>query len=343
MGLFLGGHDAAGRAGLVARIIDRVARLPGVEAAGTIRFVPMSGFNSGTGFRFADRADDAATRDLTIAVSVVDGAYLSTMGIPLLEGRGFESGDRLGTRGVMLVNKAFVERFMPEGRAIGRRIRLQWEFQKEAADIVGVVGDVRHNGLTSEPEPTVFVSHAQAPSYITSLVVRTAGEPSTSARAIRRAIQEVDRTQAAGGVRTMEAYIDASLERPRLYALFLAVFAFLALILGGIGVYGVVAYAVTQRTHEIGVRMALGAPQTSMIRLVLGHGARLAAAGLAIGSIAALTLSRLASHLFFGVTATDGPTYAMAAVVLMLLALVAAGLPARRAARIDPVIALRHE
>jgi predicted permease len=343
MGLFLGGHDAASRAGVVAEMIDRIARLPGIEAVGTIRFLPISGFNSGTGFRFADRADDAPTRDRTVAVSVIDGAYLSTMGIPLLEGRAFEPGDRLGTRGVMLVNKAFVERFVPEGRAIGRRIRLQWEFQKDAADIVGVVGDVRHNGLTSDPEPTIFVSHAQAPSYITSLVVRTAGEPSTSARAIRRAIQEVDRTQAAGGVRTMEEFIDASLERPRLYALFLAVFAGLALILGGIGVYGVVAYAVTQRTHELGVRMALGAPQTSMIRMVLGHGARLAAAGLAIGSLAALSLSRLASHLFFGVTATDGPTYAAAGLVLMLLALVATGLPARRAARIDPVIALRHE
>jgi predicted permease len=343
MGLFLGGHDAAGRAGTIARIIDRVGRLPGVEAAGTIRFLPISGFNSGTGFRFADRSADSATRDLTVEVSVIDGAYLSTMGIPLLEGRDFDSGDRLGTPAVMLVNKAFVTRFVPDGRVIGRRIRLQWEFQKDGADIVGVVGDVRHNGLTAEPEPTVFVSHAQAPSYITSLVVRTAGEPSTHAVAIRRAIQEIDRTQAAGGVRTMEEYIDASLERPRLYALFLVAFAGLALILGGVGIYGVVSYAVTERTHELGVRMALGAHRTTMIRMVLGHGAMLAIVGLVIGSIAALSVSRLATHLFFRVTPTDGPTYVAAGLVLLLLVLVATWIPARRAARIDPVIALRHE
>ena len=343
MGLFLGGHDAAGRAGTVARILERVGSLPGVEAAGTIRFLPISGFNSGTGFRFADRTGDSGTPDLTVAVSVIDGAYLSAMGIPILEGRAFGPGDRLGTPSVMLVNKAFVERFVPEGRAIGRRILLKWEFQKAPAELVGIVGDVRHNGLTSEPEPTVFVSHAQAPSYITSLVVRTSGEPSTYAPTIRRAIQDIDRTQAAGGVRTMEDFVEASLERPRLYALFLASFAGLALILGGIGIYGVTAGAVTDRTHELGVRMALGAQRTTMIRMVLGHGALLALVGLIVGSIVALSASRLASHLFFGVTATDVPTYLAAAAVLSLLALVATWLPARRAARIDPVIALRHE
>lgn len=343
MGLFLGGHDPAGRAGMVSRIVDRVRELPGVESVGTIRFLPISGFNSGTGFRFADRADAAATRDLTVAVSVIDGAYLDTMGIPLLEGRAFGTSDRLGGPGVMLVNKAFVARFVPDGPAIGRRIRLDWEFQKTPAEIVGIVGDVRHNGLTSEPEPTVFVSHAQAPSYITSLVVRTAGDPAASTRAVRRAIQDIDRTQAAGGVRTMTDYVEASLERPRLYALFLAAFAGLALILGGIGVYGVVAYAVTQRTHEMGVRVALGAPRLTLVRMVLGHGAVLALLGLVLGSLAALGVSRLASHLFFGVTPTDAPTYVAACLVLLTLVLAATYLPARRAARIDPVIALRHE
>jgi predicted permease len=343
MGLFLGGHDTAGRVGTIARILEQVGRLPGVDAAGTIRFVPISGFNSGTGFRFADRSDGAAMRDLTVAVSVIDGAYLSAMGIPLIEGRAFAPGDRLGTPGVVLVNRAFSERFVPEGRAIGRRLSLQWEFQQAPAEVVGIVGDVRHNGLTSEPEPTVFVSHAQAPSYITSLVVRTTGDPSAYARTIRSAIQQVDRTQAAGGIRTMTDYVEASLERPRLYALFLAAFAGLALILGGIGVYGVVAYAVTERTHELGVRMALGAPRTAVVRMVVGHGAVLALVGLGIGSIGALSVSRLASHLFFGVTPTDGATYAAALAVLMLLVCVATYLPARRASRIDPVIALRHE
>jgi predicted permease len=343
MGLFLGGHDTAGRVGTIARILEHVGRLPGVDAAGTIRFVPISGFNSGTGFRFADRSDGAAMRDLTVAVSVIDGAYLSAMGIPLIEGRAFAPGDRLGTPGVVLVNRAFSERFVPEGRAIGRRLSLQWEFQQAPAEVVGIVGDVRHNGLTSEPEPTVFVSHAQAPSYITSLVVRTTGDPSAYARTIRSAIQQVDRTQAAGGIRTMTDYVEASLERPRLYALFLAAFAGLALILGGIGVYGVVAYAVTERTHELGVRMALGAPRTAVVRMVVGHGAVLALVGLGIGSVGALSVSRLASHLFFGVTPTDGATYAAALAVLMLLVCVATYLPARRASRIDPVIALRHE
>ena len=191
--------------------------------------------------------------------------------------------------------------------------------------------------------PTVFLLHAQTPGYITSLVVRTDGDPGSQVTAIRRAIQEVDRTQAVSSIKTMDQYLGESLTRPRLYAVLVGGFALLALTLAMLGVYGLIAYVVSQRTHEIGIRMALGAERARIFQTLFAQGAALALTGLAIGIAAALALGRLTSSLLYGVTARDPQTYTVVAIALLAMALVATAVPSRRAARVDPMTALRYE
>jgi putative ABC transport system permease protein len=205
------------------------------------------------------------------------------------------------------------------------------------------VSDIRHNGLTSEPQPTVFLAQVQVPGYITYLVVRTAAEPERLAAAMRREIQQVDSTQAVTAVQTMEQYVSAALARPRLYAILLGTFASLALTLAAIGLYGLMAYAVSRRTHEIGIRMALGAQPKQVLRSTIGQGVRLALAGVSIGVVCAIALSGLVAKLLYGVSPGDLTTYAAVTALLGGVALVATYVPARRASRIDPMSALRYE
>jgi ABC-type antimicrobial peptide transport system permease subunit len=208
---------------------------------------------------------------------------------------------------------------------------------------VGVVGNIRHNGLTSEPAPTVFLLHAQTPGYILSLVVRTAGDVRAQIPAIRRAIHEVDPTQAVSAVTPMEQYVADALARPRMYASLVACFAVIAAMLAAIGVYGLIAFVVTQRTHEIGIRLALGAPRGRVFRELCGQGARLVAAGLIIGVVGAVAFRGVMSSLLFGVTPGDPVSYGVGAVLFAAVAAAAVALPARRASRVDPVRALRSE
>src|SRR5262245_58777051 len=195
MRLFLGARPDEARIALLDRILERVEALPGVTAAGTIQFLPLSGANCGTGFRREGDPSADPSSALSTERSLVSSGYFRAMGIPLIAGRSFDTNDRSTTPRVLMVNQAFVRRYYPDGRAIGRRLVVEWSDLK-LAEIVGVIGDVRHNGLTSEPAPTVFLMHAQTPGYITSLVVRTTRQPATQVGAIRRAIQEVDRAQA---------------------------------------------------------------------------------------------------------------------------------------------------
>lgn len=210
-------------------------------------------------------------------------------------------------------------------------------------EIIGVVGDIRHNGLTASLRPTVFLAQAQVPGYVTYLVLRTAAEPQRLIPAIRCEIQQVDPNQAATAIQTMEQYVSTSLARPRLYAILLGTFAALALLLASVGLYGLIAYAVSRRTHEIGIRMALGARPSDVLRSILCQGARLALLGLALGIAGAIALTRLIANLLYGVGASDVKTYGAVAVLLGGIALLAAYFPARRASRVDPMVALRYE
>ena len=342
MGLFLGVRPPEERVAVLDRILDRVEALPGVAAAGTIQFLPLSGANCGTGFRREGEPPGDPATALPTECSLIGRDYFRAMGIPLIAGRAFDRRDRLTGPRAVIVNQSFAKRYFPGAAAVGRRIVVDWS-DVVPAEIVGIVGDVRHNGLTAEPAPTVFLLHEQTPGYITNLVVRTTRGVGVEASAVRRAIQEVERTQAVSSASTMEQYVDDALARPRLYAALIAGFSVLAVALAAIGVYGLLAYVVAQRAHEIGIRLALGATRARIFLGLFGVGARLIASGLAAGVVAAIGLRRLISTFLFGVTPGDPASYAIAAVAFSIVALAAVAIPAGRAARADPTGALRSE
>jgi putative ABC transport system permease protein len=342
MGLFLGRRPPEARVALVDQILERVEALPGVKAAGTIQFLPLTGMNCGTGFWLEGQTPGEPSRALTTDCSLVSRGYFAAMGIPIREGRAFDRRDRVGSPRVLIVNQSFAKRYFPAGRALGRPIFV-YSSNQAWAEIVGVAGDIRHNGLTSEPVPTVFLLHAQTPGYILNLVVRATGDANAQAAAVRSAIRDVDPTQAVSSVKTMEQYFGDSLARPRMYAALVAAFAVIAVILAAIGVYGLVAYVVTQRTHEIGIRLALGASRGDVFRAVFGQGARLTFIGLVLGVVAACGLRGVVSKLLFGVTTGDPVSYVVAAAVFAVVAFGVAAIPAHRASRVDPTTALRYE
>jgi putative ABC transport system permease protein len=295
----------------------------------------------GTGFWLEEQAGTRNPAEaLSTECSLVSRGYFAAMGIPVLDGRAFDRRDRIDSPRVVIVNQAFARRYLRDGRALGRRVLVQSSNQA-LAEIVGIAGDVRHNGLTSEPAPTVFLLHAQAPGYITNLVVRTAGEPLAYVSAIRRAVYDADPRQAVSSARTLDEDVDSVLARPRLYALLVTCFASIAVLLASIGVYGLVAYVVTQRTHEIGIRVALGATRTRVFLDVVTQGGRLIACGVVVGLIAAAAVRKVAADLVFGVTPGDPLTYLLAASAFAAVALAAVVIPARRATRVEPILALR--
>jgi putative ABC transport system permease protein len=342
MGLFLGERPPEARIALLDQILDRVEALPGVKAASTIQFLPLTGMNCGTDFTLEGQTAGDPSRALPTDCSLISRGYFVAMGIPVLEGRPFDRRDRAGSPRVVMVNQSFARRYFPDGRALGRRI-LVHSSNQALAEIVGVVGDVRHKGLTSEPAPTVFLLHAQTPGYIMTLVVRTTGDAGAQAAAIRDAIHEVDATQAVAAVRTLDQYVGDALARPRMYAAMVACFAVIAAMLAAIGVYGLVAYIATQRTHEIGIRLALGAARGTVFFDLFAQGARLVLGGLVLGVLAALALRQAVSALLFGVDPGDPISYVLAAATFSAVALVVVAIPARRASRVDPISALRYE
>ncbi len=264
------------------------------------------------------------------------------MGSHLLSGRDFDDRDSFNSLPVALVNHAFVERFYPRQNILGKQLRVCWTIEKPV-EIVGIVADARQAQLQDAPEPTIFLSNSQAPMYFATLVVRAVGDPLQIARSAEAAIHHVDPDQAVSDIQTMETVFSDSVSSSRFQAVLLLVFAGLAVALAMIGVYGIVSYSISQRTNEIGIRVALGARSADVVRLVLQEALALAAIALLLGLAGSLALSRVLRSLLFEVTPTDPLTLALVCILVLAVSALASVLPARRATRIDPIVALRYE
>ena len=331
----------------LSAVLQRLESLPGVEAAGLVSPLPMSGNASSKTFTL--EGQPLAPGNLSASnFRLISPNYFRAMGIPLQRGRAFNERDTKDAPLAVIVNETFVRRFLPGTDPIGRRVLIGADLTENPNpppyEIIGVVGDVHHDGLDVEAGPEYYVSYLQDPLRRMDLVVRTRSDDSSSMVAtLRNAIKEVDQEQYIPRVETMEQLLAESVARRRFNMMLLGIFAALALALAAVGIYGVMSYSVTQRTHEIGIRIALGAQAGDVLRMVVRQGMTLALIGVGIGLLAAFAVTRIMSSLLFGVSPTDALTFALVALLLSGIALVACLIPARRATRVDPMVALRYE
>ncbi|MCC6232450.1 MAG: ABC transporter permease [Verrucomicrobiales bacterium] len=336
--------DAARRTDFFERTLDRIQALPGVVSAGVVGKRPVNGGSMDTTFSIAGRSD-APPAGHGVDFDFCTPDYFRAVGIPLLKGRAFTWEDRAGSPRVILVNEALARRHFPAQDPIGQLIHLDVATGRidEGWEIIGVVGDVRQHGLGREARPCVY--RPQAFSFLAhgNLLVRTTGAPLAMAEAVREAVLEIDSNQPVANIRTMEDAIASSLAQERFVLVLLAGFSGVALLLAAIGLYGVIAYAVTQRTRELGIRMALGANRRDVLALIVGQGMRLATVGLVVGLVGSIGLTRVLTRMLYEVKPTDPTTFAGVSMVLLGVALFACWLPARRASRSDPMVALRSE
>ena len=327
--------------------LRKIAELPGVESAGMISFLPLS--FTGVNFNFSIEGRPAPS-DMKLPAAlyrVVSPDYFRAMGIPLQRGRFFDSRDVAGAPPVILINRSLAEHFWPNEDPTGKRLKIGPADSPNAwAAVAGVVGDVQQEALNREQKFELYVPYAQERRGFVAprdLVVRTAGDPQAVAAAVREAVWSVDKDQPVSNVKTMEQVVATAVSRERFQTLLLALFATLALVLACVGLYGVISYAVVQRTHEIGVRMALGARSGHVLRLVINQGMALTLIGLVLGVGISFAVTRVMSEMLFGVTATDPLTFVGVPIVLGVIAFLACYIPARRATKVDPLVALRYE
>jgi putative ABC transport system permease protein len=322
----------------------RIQDAPGVQAVGAISFLPLTGLlGAGTGFTIEGRPAPPPGQGWGVGVSVCDNGYFSALRLPLVTGRLFTDREMREESNVVIVSESLARTYFPAGDAIGKRLAIDMTRPIVPTEIVGVVGDIRFRDLTSAPQPTAYWPHPQLSYSSMSLVVRTASDPLAVAPSVERAIRSLDKDQPVSDVRTMSAWVAKLLGQARFNSLVLGLFAAIAMALASLGIYGVMAYAVSQRTSEIGVRFALGATVGDVLLMIVADGLRLAAAGLAIGLALAVVLSRTLQSLLFETQSTDPVTFSAVVVALGAVALLASYLPARRAARIAPVDALRAQ
>jgi len=325
-------------------VAERVKAIPGVEAVGVINTLPLSKGPT-TGFRVEGGPELRADQMPSVNYRSVSPGYFDAVGVPVIKGRVPDERDTPGQPLVLAVNQSLARRDFPGEDPVGKRISFGVNAQRQPLwfQIVGVVADVRNMELGTEPLPEIYTSYQQDPFAGMSYVVRSSAEPESLVPAVREAVRGVDRAQPVADVRTMEQLVGEAAAEPRFNSLLLGLFACMALVLAAAGIYGVMSYAVTQRTHEIGIRIALGAQGRDVLRFVVGQGMTLALAGVGSGLVASLALTRLMSSLLYGVSATDPLTFAGVALLLSLVALLASYVPARRATKVDPMVALRYE
>ena len=324
-------------------LVDRVRGMPGVTEVGLVNFLPLRGFTPGTGFQVVGRDEPPAGQGPSTQLIVADPGYHQAMGTPVLRGRGLTPGDQLGTPRVILVNQAFARRAFPGADPIGQRVKIAYAEPDSVLSVVGVVADMRRDGLDVEPAPMVVYPFRQYPFGYMTLVVRSSRDPEALTPAIRAEITALDRSLPVLGVETLESRIRATTANRRYPMLLLSLLASLALMLSAVGLYGVLAYLVGQRAREIGIRKALGASSGAVARLVLGEGFRFVCLGVAAGLLAALLTTRYLGALLYGLEPNDPVTLGSGALILLLVAAAAAWIPARRALRVDPAVTLRED
>jgi len=338
------------RQAFVETLLERAAGVPNVESAGAIFGLPLSSFQFGIststrdGVTLSDDEQDA----LTLQVRLVTPDYFKTMGIPIVKGRGFVASDRIGSQPVAMLNQTGASRVWPDQDALGHHLQIGTRFgmggERAGGTVVGIVGDVHDYGPASRVAPTLYLSHHQWPEGGVSIVAKARnGDPASLVQPMRALLHDLDPDVPMSAVQSMDQLSSAAVAQPRLYLVLIASFAGTAMLLSAIGLYGVLAYAVGQRTREIGIRLALGAKRGEVLRMVMTQAGRLAIAGVVIGLGAAVIASRALRSQLFQIAPTDTLTYAVVGAGLLIVALVASWIPARRASRIDPITALRHD
>ena len=337
--------DAAQHRQFFDQILPKLAALPGVEAAGAAMPMPFSGNDRGTTFSVVGQPPLAPGNRPAASHLTVTPGYFRAMRTPLLAGRVFNSHDTRDSAPVVMVNEAFVRKFLGGSNALGQRIAVDGDDDKPVTlEIVGAVASSRHESLATEAEPEFYIPQAQVPMRRMDIVLRTsASELSGLQSAFRNVVHEVDKDIYVPKLETLEERVGTSLAQPRFNMMLLGTFAGVAMILAAIGIYGVIAYGVAQRTKEIGIRMALGAQRSDMMRMVLRQSLTIVGVGLAVGLMGALAMTRLMATLLYGVGANDASIYAVVLLLLATAALLASYFPARRAMNVDPLVALRYE
>ncbi len=323
--------------------LARIRQIPGVRSASGVSFLPFTGTGAATGFTVAGKPWPLPGQWPVADVRVCDADYFQTMGIPLIKGRTFTEREEIEKRHVVVINETLARETFPDEDPIGRGLIIEMMNDPPPSEIIGVVGDVKHKGYDGAVRPMSYWPQAELPYSGMTLVTRTDGNPLDYVAPVRREVQALDQDQPIASVYTMEQLMSESVARARFITMLLTIFAGVALILAVIGMYGVMTYSVTQRTHEIGIRMALGASQAHVLKLVLGQGIVLAGIGSVIGVIASIALTRLMSGLLFGVAPTDPLILVAVPLLLAGVALGACFVPALRATRVDPMVALRYE
>jgi putative ABC transport system permease protein len=319
---------------------ERLNASAGIQSAGFISDIPLASDRQGRSFTIEGEPPPPPDENRTINVVAVTPGYFRSMGIPVMRGRSFEGRDGSETEGVIIVNDAFVRRHFPTEDPIGTRLMIGGDLRR----IVGIVGDVRHVTLRDDPNPTAYFAYYQVPmTRSMSLIVRSESSAEAVTPSVRGLVRQYDAGVPVYDVKTMEQILGESMARTRFSALLMGLFAVVALLLASVGIYGVIAYSVSRRTHELGVRVAMGAVRADILGLVLRQGMRLVTIGILVGLAASLFMTRLLSSLLYGIGAADALTFVGVVVLLLGVAVLACYLPARRATKVDPIVTLRYE
>jgi putative ABC transport system permease protein len=333
-----------------SELLERVRAIPGVEDAAVSTGLPPMNFENGQPFRVEGRDPAAPSASGVANYQVISAAYFHTLGLAVLKGRGFTEDDRQGSTPVVIVNRKLAEKFFAAGDPLGKRLLISElvpgrnePSEPVALEIIGVVNDLKNSRVNEPTNPEIYIPYLQAPWSSEYLVVRSRSETESLVTAVRKALSAVDPDLPLTGVSTMDERFSSSLAGGRVVVALMVIFAFMALSMGSVGLYGVISYSATQRTTEFALRLALGAPQREILRLVASGALRLLLIGGALGMALALGMARLLSGMIFGVSPYDPATFATVTLVLLGVVLTASYLPARRAIKVDPMVALRYE